>query len=414
MISSMLEQILNLLSFAVNIAIYPLFMTLYIRPKQKIPAIIRCFGWSITAFIMLHTLIEEYPTIYSVIPLLLMMICYTGKPQTRIIVIVTVFTVNQFWQRTLSHLLDSQHTMLIFLASDLALLLTWQILHRTTELRHNPVERLPHILLLLLIPLCCVVISGLKPASTDIRASDWMLHRDLICLALSNVGFWLYAVLGKSETAEKQKNRVQRLLEKQNAAYLHEIQVMEESQMLLRSFRHDMKNHLLQMQAMITAQDDTGLQNYLSDARRYLDSAEPIVDCGNPQISSILNLKLSEAQQNDITVQTEIAVPQTLSIPAFDWNIMLGNLLDNAIRAASASVQKRLLLHLHYDHGTVRLLIRNTVPDKPLPPRKGDHGIGLQSVKQIVTRYGGEMQTVQKDGIFTVSLMLYIDKSPVN
>lgn len=109
-------------------------------------------------------------------------------------------------------------------------------------------------------------------------------------------------------------------------------------------------------------------------------------------------------------------------VDAFDLNVMLGNLLDNAVEALLGSDDKWISLSLREDRGVFFLKIANSYDgmavqtDGPEGPvyysrKKGHgHGLGLSIVQSVINKYHGELQIESAGTIFTVEALLYLEE----
>ena len=79
--------------------------------------------------------------------------------------------------------------------------------------------------------------------------------------------------------------------------------------------------------------DNQGLIHYIEDGLGFLSFHQQFVDTGNSEIDSILNYKLQEMKNKNVHLKCSITIPKDLKINVFDLNIILGNLLNNAIEA---------------------------------------------------------------------------------
>lgn len=129
-----------------------------------------------------------------------------------------------------------------------------------------------------------------------------------------------------------------------------------------------------------------------------------------------MNYMLNRAKTVLNHVNYEINIPKELAIRSFDLNVIVGNLLENAIESAEQSKERWLELFLNYERGMLFIRVRNSY-DNAIK-RKGEiyittkkekriHGIGLQNVKNVVDTYKGDMQISDKDNIFDVKIILY-------
>ena len=80
-----------------------------------------------------------------------------------------------------------------------------------------------------------------------------------------------------------------------------------------------------------------------------------------------------------------------MGIGSFDLNVIVGNLLDNAIFAASHSEGKWMSVSLSYEKGLLFIRVRNSYDTNIRKSREAyettgkepqKHGIGLQNVKK--------------------------------
>ena len=72
---------------------------------------------------------------------------------------------------------------------------------------------------------------------------------------------------------------------------------------------------------------------------------------GISEVDSTLNYLLHYARQNLDDVRAKVALPEELDIHGFTLNVILGNLLDNAIYAAKQSEKKYLSIFIREKQG---------------------------------------------------------------
>lgn len=261
---------------------------------------------------------------------------------------------------------------------------------------------------IIFVPLGSVVIGYFTAQSLDIVS---VISAAIILLINADV-FYLYDTLTEM-FYKKQENE---LIQLQNKAYLNQIHIMQESQLKIRCLKHDMDNHLIKMQDLLEQQKYSELNEYLSGAKQSIDTDVGIVDSGNESVDSILNYKLAQIKSMNVDTEYEILVPENLNISLFDINVVLGNLVDNAIEALK-SVQeeesKRLIIKINSRQGYFKIYMANTfggiVPINGVS-RKGDnfnHGLGLKSVSKTVEKYGGMLKTNINGKMFEISVIMY-------
>lgn len=113
----------------------------------------------------------------------------------------------------------------------------------------------------------------------------------------------------------------------------------------------------------------------------------------------------------------DVDIPEKLNIQPFDLNIILGNLLDNAIEAVSKLERNKVIkASIKLDRNILYINISNPFDGniiykksnlKTTHKDKENHGFGLKSVKKAISKYNGIMNVYHTDSIFNVDVLLY-------
>lgn len=211
----------------------------------------------------------------------------------------------------------------------------------------------------------------------------------------------------------EQKNMEQRL-----AMYENQFEVIKESQRNLRSMRHDMKNHLALLDNYIHKKDFESASSYLNQIVANLAFSKEFCHTKNIEMDSIINYLLNQAEQLHCEINTKIDVPRQRFMSDFDLNILLSNLLENALEAL-AKVEKRILnIYIRYDKNTLYISVYNSFDGKlkqkdelfeTLKPDKELHGYGLINIQKIVEKYNGKSSFKTENNIFKADIILYTD-----
>ena len=191
-----------------------------------------------------------------------------------------------------------------------------------------------------------------------------------------------------------------------------------------RILRHDMKHHMNEIKLMANKHGVAEIQEYINHMEDFIQNLDEIVDSGNMEIDSVLNYMLQKARRELKTVTANVMLPEKIK-HSFDINILLGNLLENAIEAARQTEQKYLDVEVTLKRGVLKIQIENSylsenivrkqqAGDKTVyfttKKEKEGHGIGLKSVRKIVEMYQGTMEVTPQKDRFCVKLILYMSK----
>lgn len=243
--------------------------------------------------------------------------------------------------------------------------------------------------------------------------------RELVIISLglmfiNFIVFFLYRMLLKA-FSQKYENELLAQI------YSNQLDTMLESEARVKNLRHDIKHHLNGLKLLAANNDMHAIRNYLDDMENYIENPDEIVASGNIEIDSVLNFMLQMAKRELRSVDIKVQLPEAL-VHSFDINIILGNLLENAIEAARQTEEKYLGVTIMLKKEILRIEIENSFNGSLLfqkdekyhafsfgttKENTKKHGMGLNSVRKIVQKYNGIMDVYSKDNRFYIKLMLY-------
>lgn len=194
---------------------------------------------------------------------------------------------------------------------------------------------------------------------------------------------------------------------------------LEQQQFEVRRLRHDLANHLQTLSALDPDQRELYLQKLLHSPA----IQKNIFFCENQIINAVLNAKSIQLEQEQIIFQHRISIPEHIIIEKTDLCALFANSFDNAIEACQKlPFDKRTIsINAKVEKGLFVFKISNPLPEhmvssvnsptKTILPKstKKDqtlHGYGLRSIKEITTRYNGNLEIQTENHRF--SLFLYL------
>ena len=216
---------------------------------------------------------------------------------------------------------------------------------------------------------------------------------------------------------EKTENE---LLKQQTAYYRARYEEYEKKWAELGRLRHDMRNqYALELTYLQNGQYEKLYKLYAA-ALDELKTGNTIVSTGNIGVDSILNYKITVAQQKEICVEKDIKAVGKITIDDRDMNRLVGNLFDNAIEAVGdlETEQKKIYVKLRADKVAFLLVVKNPYQGerrqqeaempKTTKKDKKNHGIGLKVVNDIIKKYHGKLEIKDEENVFSVSAFLYM------
>lgn len=271
---------------------------------------------------------------------------------------------------------------------------------------------------ILLVPAGSIVICYVFWWNTDkdIDISQILILAVLLTINLAT--YYMYQQI-QAHVAERIDNE---LLKQQNEYFRLRYEETEKQWIKLRRMRHDMANsYVLEMEYLEREQYDLLREHYYEKLGQIKQQGK-VIHTGNIGIDSILNYKLEIAREYQIDVDYKIKIENEVTISNVEMNIMIGNLLDNAIESVrELDKDKRIIFILIKTNLTEFFMkVRNFYKGERGRDESGNfltkkkdhvyHGLGLKEVKEIVKKHDGEMYISDDNGEFTVKILAYMNR----
>ena len=171
-----------------------------------------------------------------------------------------------------------------------------------------------------------------------------------------------------------------------------------------KAIRHDQRHH---DRTVLEYLDEGNIE----EAKRYLGAHdESVVSeglaswCGNPLVDAQLRIAWRCCASRSIAFSADIQLPDGIGVDDIDFVSVMGNLLENAIQAASVAAEPSVSVSSRVSGGKLLLEIGNSFSGTaPL-----EEGTGLESVRYILSRYGGLLSQSGSDGFFVSRVIMPI------
>lgn len=235
----------------------------------------------------------------------------------------------------------------------------------------------------------------------------------VLVLAMSIVVINFFAEICASYAREKQLHH----LRSDYCSVKEQLEVQFQTSQRLRKVRHDIKNHLLNVSALIDIGEYKQARELLREISETADRLQPTLSqsTGNSLIDAVITYKAAVCEIRKIPFEYSLENLPELRIDLSDISSVISNLLDNALEAAEKTkdpyVEIRVFMYKDY----LTIIVKNSlhyVPNMPngqIPTSKKDienHGLGMTIVKEICERNGGVFRHTAKGAWFTASAMM--------
>lgn len=182
----------------------------------------------------------------------------------------------------------------------------------------------------------------------------------------------------------------------------------------IRLLKHDMKNHTMVILSYLEENQIEEAKRYAGEILNKLNRMYTYVNVGNELLSYIINHKLSEAKVQGLEIKAEIENLSFDYMASVDFSALLNNILDNAIRGALSSREKKLEVQIYRQKGMDIVTVKNSIDESVLDKnpelvstkQEAGHGYGMKQIRSIVEKYDGMMDVYEKNALFIVSVML--------
>lgn len=199
--------------------------------------------------------------------------------------------------------------------------------------------------------------------------------------------------------------------------YMSELEKKDEKH---SEFIHNMIHYLTAIGELAKNQHYDRILSILRDLNVKMEHDPRIIYTNYKVVNAILSQKKRESEECGVMLEAYVEPGiQFGQVSDADLVMMLGNLLDNAFQAAAKCQEddRKVSVYIYLENGGsisvikvtnsyTEQLITNKFGFVSTKKDKGIHGIGLKSVKKSAERYGGYLECLPKEKLFTAVLIL--------
>lgn len=178
---------------------------------------------------------------------------------------------------------------------------------------------------------------------------------------------------------------------------------------------HDLRHQMEDLKEQIQGEEQTLL---ISNIESELKEYSPYFQTGNKVLDALLDSRQTICRKREITITTVADGSLLKFMNVADICTVFGNALDNAIESVTMieDIEKRLI-HVEVTEQKQFVIIlvenacqKNILFDNGIPKStyqdKQNHGFGTRSIKQVVQKYGGSAIFDEKDGWFSLKILV--------
>ena len=236
---------------------------------------------------------------------------------------------------------------------------------------------------------------------------------NLLLLIGVNIYFCvLVDVMSENHRLENERNLYRAQARMQHQYYERE----EEKYEFSRKMIHDIRNHILAMEALYKEENAREAAAYAGDIHRMLNQFQQKYYTSEKLLNIILNDKANTMRRLGIQEDIRVGEISLDFMKETDVTALFANLLDNAVAAAGESKAGFVRVRVNQVRQFLSVTVENSCDREPEKEtgiggtfrsrRPGHEGMGLKIVQRTVEQYGGDVQYSWEDGVFTAHVML--------
>ena len=307
----------------------------------------------------------------------------------------------------------------VCLSNLIFVVILYLIYHLFKEYFH--MMRLRDVFLSLVMPIAGIIVATLTflvSSNASIPNSNRIILGFVSLIIISFTFLNFYMIKNISNNYALQKENL--VANKEKEIYRLEIANSERYIQEVSTIKHNIKNQLLCIESLIDEQNYTQAKQICNNINDNIKINTHMYKTGNIYLDAILNVVYGKAAENKINLTVQCNTNLKF-ISCDDLLVLIGNLVDNAIGALCDEQIKELKIDI-LQKGTYAILnVQNYSSKSVLKTNPNlltnkidvkNHGYGLNSVKRIVKKHGGNIAFYEESNYFYVNIMMDIPNIP--
>lgn len=259
---------------------------------------------------------------------------------------------------------------------------------------------------------------------------------DLIMLLFTILSFAVILVttyVFRQWKTEQEEDRQRQIFSTQMADLQNHIGEVERLYRDLRSFRHDVGNHLMTLEQLYSGGEFEAAEQYSKTMKKSIQNFSKEISSGNPVTDVILSGRKKEMEEKGIDFSCRFHYPVESQVNSFDISIILNNALSNAIEAIErersglkgedhislVSNRRKNMYIIEVTNSYKGIIKTDTVSGLPKTLKTDEgHGFGLASIRHVARKYLGDIEICKEiyegEERCVLRVMLQMEKSFYN
>ena len=178
---------------------------------------------------------------------------------------------------------------------------------------------------------------------------------------------------------------------------------------------HNLRHHFRTLSVLAQNGQLEELQKYIDGYLKDMEKIDKRQISRNPVINDVLNYYVSQSENSSIQITYDIQVKESYPFNMRDMTVLLGNAMENAVRACEEYTEGKpeLNIMIRQHRQSVLIKIENSVQPEKTEVQKFEgkmRGYGLESIDMIAKKYEGSMEAWREHDRFILRVVLNIQE----
>ncbi len=222
-----------------------------------------------------------------------------------------------------------------------------------------------------------------------------------VCIIAYFISLHLFLVSHRDKQLLSQRLAAAEQLEETYAFYDGRL---SEKEARLQRIRHDFRHLVVHLRELAKERDWDGILGELDAVSAASGQTTIKPFCENRTVNAVVSSYFAQAEERGVHCAAKAFVPEKLAISKADLSMILGNALENCVKAATPLGAAG---YIRFDAKPAKgcMLFEFSNNYAPSAYARGS-GVGLASIRQICEQHDGRMEVSEKDRKFCLTLFL--------
>ncbi len=181
---------------------------------------------------------------------------------------------------------------------------------------------------------------------------------------------------------------------------------LSEKESRLQRVRHDFRHLVVHLRELARERDWNGILGELETVSAAGGQTAVMLLCENRTVNAVVSAYFARAEERGVRCAAKAFVPEQLAISKADLSMLLGNALENCVKAATPLGEAG---YIRFDAKPAKGCMHFEFSNNYAPDAyaKGS-GVGLASIRHVCEQHDGRMEASDENGEFRLTLFLQV------